>query len=113
MSHDQEGSENLIGLETVNESKGGRDNYERVQALWKHANAMHMMLWDEMHDMNKIKIKDRNLTTEKIIYHIAGNGKSWSYKYGKLHPGRYNTPPLQEDLVPRSRMAPKGKGRGR
>ena len=23
--------------------------------------------------------------------------------------GRYNTPPLQEDLVPRSRMAPEGK----
>ena len=23
--------------------------------------------------------------------------------------GRYNTPPLREDLVPRSRMAPEGK----
>ena len=27
--------------------------------------------------------------------------------------GRYNTPPLQEDLVPRSRMAPERNGRGR
>ena len=27
--------------------------------------------------------------------------------------GRHNTPPLQKDLVPRSRMAPEGKGRGR
>ena len=27
--------------------------------------------------------------------------------------GRYNTPPLQEDLVPRSRMAPEGSERGR
>ena len=27
--------------------------------------------------------------------------------------GRYNTPPLQEDLVPRSRMAPEGSGRAR
>ena len=27
--------------------------------------------------------------------------------------GRHNTPPLREDLVPRSRMAPEGKGRGR
>ncbi|XBI71711.1 hypothetical protein VPH35_065859 [Triticum aestivum] len=27
--------------------------------------------------------------------------------------GRYNTPPLQEDLVPRSRMAPGRNGRGR
>ena len=26
---------------------------------------------------------------------------------------RYNTPPLQEDLVPRSRMAPEGNERGR
>ena len=25
--------------------------------------------------------------------------------------GRYNTPPLREDLVPRSRMAPEGEGR--
>src|SRR3954468_2714095 len=27
--------------------------------------------------------------------------------------GRYNTPPLREDLVPRSRMAPEENGRGR
>ena len=27
--------------------------------------------------------------------------------------GRYNTPPLQEDLVPRSRMAPEKNGRGK
>ena len=27
--------------------------------------------------------------------------------------GRHNTPPLREDLVPRSRMAPEGKRRGR
>ena len=46
----------------------------------------------------------------------GGNNKSHlrkrqesSYKYGKLYPGRYNTPPLREDLVPRSRMAPEGK----
>src|SRR4051812_6151943 len=32
-----------------------------------------------------------NPTTEGISYHIAENGKSWSYKYGKLHPGCYNT----------------------
>ena len=45
-------------------------------------------------------------------YRISGKGKSRSYKYGKLYPGRYNTPPLREDLVPISRMAPKGKVRG-
>ena len=27
--------------------------------------------------------------------------------------GRYNTPALQEDLIPRSRMAPERNGRGR
>ena len=64
-----------------------------------------------MHDMNKMQNKRQNPTTKEITYHIAGNGKSWSYKYGKLYPGRYNTPPLREDLVPRSRMAPEGKGR--
>ena len=26
--------------------------------------------------------------------------------------GHYNTPPLREDLVPRSRMAPEGKNEG-
>ena len=56
-----------------------------------------------MHDMNKMKNKRQNPTTEGISYHIAENGKSWSYKDGKLHPGCYNTPPLQEDLIPRSR----------
>ena len=56
-----------------------------------------------MHDMNKMKNKRQNPTMEGISYHIAENGKSWSYKDGKLHPGCYNTPPLQEDLVLRSR----------
>ena len=28
---------------------------------------------------------------------------------GAMVPGHYNTPPLREDLVPRSRMAPEGK----
>ena len=32
---------------------------------------------------------------------------------GASDSGRYNTPPLQEDLVPRSKMAPEGKERGR
>ena len=32
---------------------------------------------------------------------------------GAMVSGRHNTPPLREDLVPRSRMAPEGNGRGR
>ena len=63
-----------------------------------------------MHDMNKMQNEKQNPTTERISSHIAENGKSRSYKYGKLYPGRYNTPPLREDLVPRFRMAP-GKNR--
>ena len=66
-----------------------------------------------MHDMNKMQNEDKNPTMKEISYHIAGNGKSWSYNYGKLHPGCYNSPPLQDDLVPRSRMAPKRNGIGR
>ena len=66
-----------------------------------------------MHDMNKMQNEKQNPTTEGISYHITENGKSWSYKDGKLHPGCYNTPPLREDLVPRSRMAPEGNGRGK
>lgn len=52
---------------------------------------------------HKCETRDKNPTTKEISYHIAGNGKSWSYKDGKFHPGCYNTPPLREDLVPRSR----------
>ena len=66
-----------------------------------------------MHDMNNMQNKRQNPTTEEIKYRIFGKGKSWSYEYGKLYPGRYNTPPLQEDLVPRSRMAPERNERGR
>ena len=66
-----------------------------------------------MHNMNKMQNEDQNPTTKEVSHHIAGNGKSWRYNYGKLHPGRYNSPPLQEDLVPRSRMAPERNGRGR
>ena len=46
--HGQEGSKNPIGLGTVNESKVGRDNYERMQVLktktTTSADAMRMML---------------------------------------------------------------------
>ena len=28
---------------------------ERMQVLWKHMDAMHMMLWDEMHNKNKMQ----------------------------------------------------------
>ena len=61
----------------------------------------------------KCKTTDKNPTMKEILYRISGKGKSWSYEYGKLYPGRYNTPPLREDLVPRSRMAPERNGRGR
>ena len=66
-----------------------------------------------MHDMIKKQNIDKNPTMKGISYRIPGKGKSRSYKYGKLHPGCYNTPPLREDLVPRSRMAPERNGRGR
>ena len=66
-----------------------------------------------MHDMNKMQNKRQNPTTKEISYRISGKEKSWSNEYGKLYPGCYNTPPLREDLVPRSRMAPERNGRGR
>ena len=57
--------------------------------------------------MNKIQNEKQNPTTEGISYHIAENGKSWSYKYGKLHPGCYNIPTypqtisgIHENLIP-------------
>ena len=67
--------------------------------------------WPETRCITRTKCKttDKNPTTEEISYCISGKGKSWSYEYGKLYLGRYNTPPLREDLVPGSRMAPERK----
>ena len=42
----------------------------------------------------------------------ATTANSWK-RPGATVSGRYNTPPLREDLVPRSRMAPERNGRGR
>ena len=89
-----------------------------MHVLWKQCrcNAHDAMIWNARHEKKKKKenkTKEKNPTMKEISYRISGKGKSWSYEYGKLYPGRYNTPPLQEDLVPRSRMAPEGKGRGR
>ena len=62
---------------------------------WWH-DAMHMMQrW--MHQTNKSHDETQS---------------SWKSS-GASVSGRYNTPPLQEDLVPRSRMAPERNGRGR
>ena len=38
----EEGNENPVGLETVNEGRG-RGNYERLRVLRKHVDAMRMM----------------------------------------------------------------------
>ena len=52
--------------------KGGRGNYKRMQALWKHVDAMHMMPWDEMHDMNKKQNKKKQKPNHEgiIISHL-------------------------------------------
>ena len=42
-----------------------------------------------MHDMNKMQNKRQKPNHEGKLQHIAGNGKSWSYNYGKLHPQCY------------------------
>ena len=42
-----------------------------------------------MHNKNKKQNNRQNPTTEEISYRISGKGKSWSYEYGKLYPGRY------------------------
>ena len=88
-------------------------NTNGCQFYENDADAMRMMLWDEIHNKNKMQNNRQNPTTEEISYRISEKGKSWSYEYGKLYPGRYNTPPLWQDLIPGSRMAPEGKRRGR
>ena len=76
------------------------DNGEnaRMHEMNTYANAMHMMTSYEMHDTQ---------TNDK-----ATTMNNWKTP-GAMVLGRYNTPPLREDLVPRSRIALEGKGRGR
>ena len=62
-----------------------------------YANAMHMMTRYGMHDT---QAKDK-----------ATTANNWKTR-GAMVSGRYNTPPLREDLVPISRMASEGKRRG-
>ena len=64
-----------------------------------------------MHDMNKMQNKYKNPTTNLTT--PLRKRQDSEYKYGKLYPGHYNTPPLREDLVPRSMMAPERNGRGK
>ena len=44
-----------------------------------------------MHNKNKMQNNRQNPTMEEITYRISGKGKSWSYEYGKLYPGRYSS----------------------
>ena len=59
--------------------------------IWWHDEMQEMAWW--MHKQNKSHDKTQNSRKSS----------------GAPGSGRYNTPPLQEDLVPRSRMAPEGK----
>ena len=93
----------------MSDSETDNGENDRMHETNTNANEMHMMTWDELPDMNKMQKRGHNPTMDDITYNIVGNGKSWSYNYRMLHPGHYNTPPLQEDLVPRSRMAPEEK----
>ena len=63
-----------------------------------------MMTWCNAHDA------EMNARTKQN--HTTNLGKAWKASEAPVL-GRYNTPPLQEDLVPRSRMAPEGSGRAR
>ena len=96
----QEGSKNPMGLGTVNEKKGeawqlrADASFENMTATECRCNANDAI----MNATNK-----RNTWQQRKTWKPSGASVS----------GRYNTPPLQEDLVPRSRMAPEKSGRGR
>ena len=59
-----------------------------------------------MHNKNKMQNNRQNPTTEEITYRISGKGKSWSYKYGKLHPGCYTDQIPQVDQIPQKDQSP-------
>ena len=78
----------VSGLGTDNWRKWGKPN---GCMFWKHDDAMHMMTWYAMHDTQ--------------AHDKATTANNWR-TLGTSVSGRHNTPPLREDLVPRSRMAP-------
>ena len=61
------------------------------------------MIWNADDDMIKCNTQTNDMAT---------TAKNWRTP-GASNSGRHNPPPLQEDLVPRSRMAPERNGRGR
>ena len=61
----------------------------------------------DMMQCTRCKDKCNKPTTHTTKLGVAGKSSGASVS------GRYNTPPLREDLVLRSRMAPEGNGRGR
>ena len=66
-----------------------------------YANAMHEMTWYEMHENeNNTRRQDPNPRNK---YNLAPETARVGYKKWKVYLGRYNTPPLRKDLVPRSR----------
>ena len=79
----------VVGLRTDNGEN--RENPSGCKFYENDVDAICMMLWDEMHNKNKMQNNRQNPTTEEIINHVAGNGKSRSYEYGKLYPGRYTS----------------------
>ena len=64
-----------------------------------------MMAW--WHDAMQMKAK-KNATSKNKSHNESR--KPWKASEASVS-GHYNTPPLQEDLVPRSRMAPERNGR--
>ena len=101
----------VVGLRTNNgENRGNPNGCKFYENIWMRCTWCYEM---RCITRTKCKTNDKKPNHEGKSQHIVENGKSWSYEYGKLHPGCYNTPPLREDLVPRSRMAPERNGRGR
>ena len=91
----------VVRLGTVNESKGGHDNYERMQVLKTMTATRCRCNADDDMTICDTQEKDKETTTN-----------NWETP-GATVSGRYNTPPLRKDLVPRSRMAPERNGIGR
>ena len=81
-----------LGSERTTERTGMPGQMQVLKTWWYNAH-------DEMMK-NNTQAKDKATTTN-----------NWKTP-GATVSGRYNTPPLQEDLVPRSRMAPERSGRG-
>ena len=86
----------VVGLRTDNgENRRNPNGCKFYKNIWMRCTWCYEM---RCITRTKCKTNDKNQTTKEISYSISGKGKSQSYEYGKLYPGRYTRPHQMHQL---------------